>query len=99
MKIKKKEQIISLSVEDIKKNCNLYNAFTREEVIYMCNNKDLFKLEKGIKTKDGVIASNCYAFLGREGERLYAFIYFDRAKELHVISLYRMSSYILQIKI
>lgn len=73
MKIRKKERITSLSAKNIKKNCNLSNAFTEEEIIYMCENKNLFKLKKGLIREDKIISSNCYVFLGRKGSKLYAF--------------------------
>lgn len=99
MKIRKKEQIISLSVKDIKENCNLSNAFTEEETTYMCENRDLFKLKKGLIREDEVINSNCYAFLGRKEGKLCAFFYFIHSKILLNIELDRLEKYILQIKI
>lgn len=99
MKIRKKEQIISLSVKDIKENCNLSNAFTEEEIIYICENKSLFKLEKGLRREDEVINSNCYAFLGRREGKLCAFFYFIHSKLLLNIEFNRLEKYILQIKI
>lgn len=99
MKIRKKEQIISLSVKNIKENCNLSNAFTEEEITYMCENKSLFKLEKGLIRENEVINSNCYAFLGRKEGKLCAFFYFIHSKLLLNIELNRLEKYILQIKI
>lgn len=99
MKIKRKEQIISLSVKDIKENCNLSNAFTEEEVNYMCENKSLFKLEKGLRIEDEVINPNCCAFLGRREGKLCAFFYFIHSKLLLNIELNSLEKYILQIKI
>lgn len=99
MKIRKKEQIISLSAKDIKENCNLSNAFTEEEIIYMCENENLFKLKKGLIREDEIISSNCYAFLGRREGKLCAFFYFIHSKLLLNIEFNRLEKYILQIKI
>lgn len=99
MKIRKKERIISLSVKDIKDNCNLSNAFTEEEVTYMCENRSLFKLEKGLRVEDEVINPNCYNFLGKREGKLCAFFYLIHSKILLNIELDRLEKYILQIKI
>lgn len=99
MKIRNKEQIISLSAKDIKKNCNLSNAFTEEEIIYMCENENLFKLKKGLIREEEILNPNCYAFLGRKENKLYAFFYFINSKMFFNIELDRLEKYILQIKI
>lgn len=99
MKIRKKDQTISLLAKDIKKNCSLSNAFTKEEIIYMCENKNLFNLKKGLKIRNKVINPNCYSFLGRREGILCASFYFTHSKIFVNIELDKLEEYVLQIKI
>ena len=74
------------------------DLFTEEEVTYMCENRSLFKLEKGLKVEDELINPNCYNFLGKREGKLCAFFYLIHSKLLLNIELDRLEKYILQVK-